>query len=65
MAKIISAKVATEIAIAALPLFASKKPVSAKLTETLWHVEIDVGILSPKLIEVEMDAETGRVKRMR
>lgn len=65
MPKITSEDMATKIATDALRKFATKRPINAKLVETLWYVTIDVGLFTPKLIEVEIDAGTGIVKRMR
>lgn len=54
---------ATKIAKEYLSLFLKQNPLLVKLANGVWIVKIDVGEPEPKIIEVEVDAETGEIIR--
>ena len=63
MSKVESADQATEIAVGFLKEYYKilQRPLSAKLEQEKWVVEVDVGPFFPKVAKVVIDAENGTI----
>ena len=63
MTKVISADQATDIAVGFLKNHyqISQRPLSAKLDQGKWAVEVDVGAFYPVVARVTIDPDTGTI----
>lgn len=56
-----SAKEATALAEYILKGYPFRRPIKAQKIDDIWYVQIDVGILKPRIASFKIDSKTGAV----